>query len=194
MNVKMIKIERKLDDFFRVDKAYLQYEKFNGDYSETVFRFNLDRREAAAVLIYLEDKDRLLLIRQFRYADYTKGLGGWIDEIVAGVMEEGETPLQCARRETIEETGYEIDRFEHIASAYSSPGITTEFMHLYLGLAHNSDLKHRGGGLDEEHEDIQLLEISREEAMKRLRNKRIRDAKTILALQYFLLNHPSSAK
>ncbi len=194
MNVKMIKVERKLDDFFRVDKAYLQYEKFNGDFSETVFRFNLDRNEAAAVLIYLEDKDRLLLIKQFRYADYVKGRGGWIEEIVAGVMEENETPLQCARRETIEETGYEIDRFEHIASAYSTPGITTELMHLFLGIARSDDLKHQGGGLDEEHEDIQILEISREEALERLRSKRIRDAKTILALQYFLLNHPSSAK
>ncbi len=194
MNVKMIKTERLLDDFFCVDKAYLQYEKFNGEFSETVFRFNLDRNEAAAVLIYLEDKDRLLLIRQFRYADYAKGAGGWIEEIVAGVMEENETPLQCARRETIEETGYEIDRFEHIASAYSTPGITTEFMHLFLGIARSGDLKHQGGGLDEEHEDIQLLEISREEALERLQEKNIRDAKTILALQYFLLNHPSSAK
>ena len=194
MKVKMIKIERKLDDFFCVDKAYLQYEKFNGEFSKTVFRFNLDRREAAAVLIYLEEKDRLLLIRQFRYADYAKGHGGWIEEIVAGVMEENETALQCARRETIEETGYEIDRFEHIASAYSTPGITTEFMHLYLGFARNSDLKHRGGGLDEEHEDIQLIEISRETALKRLQSKSIRDAKTILALQYFLLNYPSAAK
>lgn len=190
MNVKIIKTERKLNDFFVVDKAYLQYEKFNGQFSETVFRFNLNRNEAAAVLIYLEDKDRLLLIRQFRYADYAKGAGGWIEEIVAGVMEENETPLQCARRETIEETGYEINRFEHIASAYSTPGITTEFMHLYLGIGQSSDLKHRGGGLDEEHEDIQLFEISREEARERLKNKKIRDAKTILALQYFLLNHP----
>lgn len=193
MDVKIHKNERVLSGFFDVDVATLQYEKFDGTFSQSVIRYNLERPEAVAVLIYLQDKDKLLLIRQFRYADYARRTRGWIDEIVAGVIDKGETPLACARRETIEETGYEIHNYEHIASVYSTPGITTELVHIYLGLANSTDLKHTGGGLDEEHEDIKLIELTRQEAWDRLKNKTFIDAKTILSLQYFFLNNMAAS-
>lgn len=189
MKVQVIKKERPLDSFFKVDVATLKHEKFDGSWSEEIIRYNLTRPEAVAVLIYLEDKDKLLLIRQFRYADFQRKESGWIDEIVAGVMEENEDPLECARRETIEETGYEINNFEPIASVYSSPGITTEFVHIYFAKATSKDLKHAGGGLDTEHEDIKVVELSREEAAEYIKNGKIQDAKTIVAIQYFLLHY-----
>ena len=191
MKVKIKNTERLLNGFFEVDLATLQHEKFDGTWSETVKRFNLTRNDAVAVLIFLQDTNRLVLIRQFRYAAHIKGNEGWIDEIVAGVIESGETPLECAKRECIEETGYEISKFELIASAFSSPGITTELVHLYIGYANSWDKIHIGGGLAEEHEDIQLLEFSPEEVIYKLKNREFIDAKTILALQYFLNSvHP----
>jgi len=183
-----------LDDYFNVDVATLQYEKFDGKFSETVRRYNLNRPEAVAVLVYLTDVKRLLLIKQFRYADFVRRTKGWLLEIVAGVMDGNEAPLECAKRETIEETGYEIHNFEHIASVYSTPGITTEFVHIYLGTGTSADLKHEGGGLDDEHEDIQLIELTPKDTKRMLADKQIRDAKTILALQYFLSRDSSPAE
>ena len=190
MKVKILNRERLLDDFFKVDVATLQYEKFNGGWSEPVRRFNLERGEAVAVLIYLEDIDRFVIIRQFRYAAFQRGESGWIDEIVAGVIDPGEEPVESARRECIEETGYEIERFEHIATAFSSPGITTERVYIYIGYCTSEDKNYSGGGLDEEHEDIEIVELSREDACRKLLNKEFMDGKTILALQHFFMIHP----
>ncbi len=188
MKVKILKKQRLLSGFFDVDVATVQFEKFEGGFSAPVKRYNLLRGEAVAALIYLQDVKRLVLIRQFRYADYVHRGQGWIEEIVAGVIDEGESPIECVKRETIEETGYEIEDFRHIASVYSTPGITTERIHIYLGLANSSDLKHSGGGLDVEHEDIQILEWAVDEARQKLMRGELEDAKTILALQYFFLH------
>lgn len=188
MDVKILSKERILDDFFQVDSARLQFEKFSGGWSTPVRRLNLERGEAVAVLIYLEDVDKIVLIRQFRYAAFLAGSDGWIDEIVAGVQDE-QDPLACAKRECIEESGYEISRFRLIASVFSTPGITTERIHIYLGICQSADKKYPGGGLDEEHEDIQIMELATEEVRKRLENGAFNDCKTILALQYFFLNY-----
>lgn len=187
MEVKILQQERLLSGFFNVDVATVRYEKFSGGMSAPVKRYNLNRGEAVAALIYLQDVQRLVLIRQFRYADFVHGGSGWIDEIAAGVVDEGESPLECVKRETIEETGYEVNDFRLISSVYSTPGITSERIHIYLGVANSNDLKHKGGGLDTEHEDIKLLEWSPEEARHRLIQGQLVDAKTILALQYFFL-------
>ncbi|MCD6376307.1 MAG: NUDIX hydrolase [Caldisericaceae bacterium] len=186
MKVNIIKKERLLNDFFIVDSAELRFEKFDGSWSPVVRRLNLSRGQAVAVLIYLKDKDSFVLIRQFRFAVYEDGQPGWIDEIVAGVVDE-ESPEACARRECLEEAGYELEELEHIATIYTSPGITTEKVHLYLGSTDSSKKTADGGGVESENEDIQIVEWSREEALQKLLNKEIEDGKTILALQYFFL-------
>ncbi len=194
MDVKIQKTERLLSGFFDVDKVTLQYERFNGSFSESVHRYNLLRGQAVAVLIFLEDTKELVLIRQFRYAVYKAGGEGWITEVVAGVMDAGESPEVCARRECLEESGFKLNRLEKIATVFSTPGITTEQIHIFLGISTSKDQLHAGGGLEEEHEDIQLLFLSIDEAFRMLKEQRFEDAKTILALQYFLLNHDTSAK
>jgi len=186
MKVNIIKKERLLNDFFIVDSAELRFEKFDGSWSPVVRRLNLSRGQAVAVLIYLKDKDSFVLIRQFRFAVFEDGQPGWIDEIVAGVVDE-ESPEACARRECLEEAGYELEELEHIATIYTSPGITTEKVHLYLGSTDSSKKTADGGGVESENEDIQIVEWSREEALQKLLNKEIEDGKTILALQYFFL-------
>jgi len=188
VQVKIASSKRVFDNYFQIDAVDLQFEQFSGGLSDQVRRFNIPRPEAAAVLIYLRDKKKFVLISQFRYGPYSAGQNGWVEEIVAGLLD-GEDPLECARRECIEESGYEIDEFEHIASVFSSPGITSEFVHLYVGFCNSTDKIHKGGGLDSEHEDIKIVELSREEALRRLREKRIRDGKTILALQHFFMTY-----
>lgn len=186
MKVNIIKKERLLNDFFIVDSAELRFEKFDGSWSPVVRRLNLNRGQAVAVLIYLKDKDSFVLIRQFRFAVFEDGQSGWIDEIVAGVVDE-ESPEACARRECLEEAGYELEELEHIATIYTSPGITTEKVHLYLGSTDSSKKTADGGGVESENEDIQIVEWSRKEALQKLLNKEIEDGKTILTLQYFFL-------
>jgi len=188
VQVKIASNKRVFDNYFQIDAVDLQFEKFSGGFSDQVRRFNIVRPEAAAVLIYLRDKEKFILISQFRYAPCSAGQDGWVEEIVAGLVD-GEDPVECARRECIEESGYEIDEFVHIASVFSSPGITSEFVHLYVGFCNSTDKTHKGGGLDSEHEDIKIIELSKQEARQRLQEKKIIDGKTILALQHFFLKY-----
>ena len=188
MKVKILEKKKILDNFFRIDDVRLQFERFDGEWSNPVHRYNLDRGEAAGALIYLTDKQSFVFVRQFRYAVFSKEKEGWIDEIVAGVMEGNDTPLSCIRRECIEEAGYQIDRFHPMGWFYVSPGITNERIHLFIGLCTRQCKKFSGGGLREEDEDLQLIEIPREEAAQKLKEGYFKDGKTLLALQFFFLN------
>jgi len=186
MQVKILESKRVLDDYFQVDDVTLQHEKFSGSLTEPVRRLNLERGEAVAVLIYLRDKDTFIIVRQFRYAAYISSDSGWIDEIVAGVLDEDD-PAACAKRECIEETGYEINEFHKIGYVYPTPGITSERIHVFIGYGSSTDKKFKGGGLDTEHEDIQILEIPKATAYKKAALGEFKDAKTILAIQNFQL-------
>lgn len=186
MEVKILEKKRVLDCFFQVDEVIVQHEKFSGSLSKPVRRLNLERGEAVAILIYLQDRDSFSLVRQFRYAAYVSSNTGWIDEIVAGILED-DNPLECAKRECIEETGYEINKFDKIGFLYSTPGITSERIHLFIGYCNSHDKKHKGGGLDTEHEDIKVIEIPKDEAYKKVAKGEFKDGKTILAIQHFQL-------
>jgi len=186
VQVKILESKRLLDDYFQVDAVTLRHEKFDGSWTEPVRRLNLERGEAVAVLIYLQDKDTFVLVRQFRYGVFASGEAGWIDEIVAGVVEDSD-PLECARRECIEEAGYVIQDFRPVGRIYSSPGITTERIHCFIGYCNSTDKHYSGGGRDDEHEDILIIELLKEEARRKLLNGEFRDGKTILALQHFFI-------
>ncbi|MEJ2544537.1 MAG: NUDIX domain-containing protein [Calditrichaceae bacterium] len=186
MKVKILKSKRVLDDFFQVDDVILQHEKFSGSLSEPMRRLNLERGEAVAVLIYLQDRESFILVRQFRFAVHVSSDSGWIDEIVAGVLED-DNPLECAKRECIEETGYEINKFDKIGYIYATPGITSERIHLYIGYCNSWDKKYEGGGLDTEHEDIKIIELPKAQAYTKAAQGEFKDGKTILTIQHFQL-------
>lgn len=186
MEVKILEKKRVLDGFFQVDEIVVQHEKFSGSLSKPVRRLNLERGEAVAILIYVQDRNSFILVRQFRYAAYVSSNTGWIDEIVAGILED-DNPLACAKRECIEETGYEINKFDKIGFLYSTPGITSERIHLFIGYCNSYDKKHKGGGLDTEHEDIKIIEILKDDAYKKAAKGEFKDGKTILAIQHFQL-------
>jgi ADP-ribose pyrophosphatase len=185
MKVKIVKENREYDGFFKIDKAVLQYEKFNGNMSQEITRLNFERGDSVAILLYDEEKDSVVLINQFRYPAYVNEGPGWILEIVAGIMEDGQDAVSIARKELLEEAGYEVGDLKFISKFYVSPGGTSERIHLYLGLAHRK--VGSGGGLTSEHEDIQVMEISLDEAMRMVETGEICDAKTIIALQWLKL-------
>jgi nudix-type nucleoside diphosphatase (YffH/AdpP family) len=188
--MKKVEIESQrylVQDVFRVEEAYLRFEKFDGTMSDTIRRLNFDRGDSVAVLVYNLDTKKLLLIEQFRYPTYHKG-PGWIIETIAGIVDEGEPPEETARREAHEETGLNVEKVELIASFYPSPGGCSEQIYLYYVEISGEKAKyHKVGGLLAENENIRTLELSVEEVLEGIRKGEIRDAKTIMGI-YWLEN------
>jgi nudix-type nucleoside diphosphatase (YffH/AdpP family) len=108
---------------------------------------------------------------------------GMMIEACAGLLEEDD-PAECIRREAIEETGYEVREVRKVYETYMSPGSVTEILHLFIGEYLPEMKKGDGGGLESEHENIEVLELPFQRAMEMVENGDIRDAKTILLLQY----------
>ncbi len=193
MKVEILERNRLLDDFFKIDVVKLKFKKFSGKWSNTVRRLNFERGESVGVLIYVRDKDVFVLVRQFRFSVYEAGEEGWLDEIAAGILDDP-SPLTCAKRECIEETGYEISDFDEVGSIFVTPGASTERIHLFIGYCNSEDKKYIGGGLEEENEDLLIIELPRREAYQKLLNGEFNDGKTIIALQQFFLRNPELIK
>jgi ADP-ribose pyrophosphatase len=177
--VDLLERELEYDGFFKIERAVIRYERYDGSMSEPITRYCFERGDSVGVLLYNPGADSVVLVEQFRYPAYVRGGPGWILEIVAGVKED-EDSVKVAKTEAIEEAGYEIERLERLTSFYLSPGGSSERMDLYLGYV--SKRISQGGGLREEGEDIKVVEIPFEEALEMLEDGRICDAKTIVAL------------
>lgn len=145
-----------------------------------------DRGNGAVILLYNRNQKTILLTRQFRLPTFVNGNpDGMMIEACAGLLDE-DNPEDCIRRETEEETGYRIDHVEKIYEAYMSPGSVTEILHFFVG-EYSSDQKvNEGGGID--HENIEVLELKFDQAFEMMSTGEIRDAKTIMLLQYARLN------
>lgn len=168
-----------LNGFFKVEEVELSFEKFDGTMSPAISRFNLERGDAVAAILFNAKRRRVILVKQFRYASLAKGTG-WMTEIVAGLPDADEAPEESVRREVLEETGYETEKLERIFTFYVSPGITSERIHLFYAETGNPAAK--GGGLEEENEDIQVLELPLDEALRQVETGEISDGKTIIGL------------
>ena len=184
---------------FRVIEADLRYRRFDGRMSKSIKRINFERGDAVGVLLYDAEQDAVVLVRQFRYPVYVRlspearaGAGAqeaWILEIVAGVVEAGQTAPEVGRRELLEETGYVIQGSLHfIATIYPSPGGTSERIHIYWGEVRVQERTHTGGGLEAEGEDTQVFTVPFKAAMDMVAGGEIVDAKTIIALQHLALH------
>lgn len=143
--------------------------------------------DVAAVLPYDANRRTALLVRQFRPVVLFAGAGdGMQTEVVAGLIDKGETPETTARREAMEETGVRLDALEPVATAFATPGISTERLNLYLAPYGEADRVGRGGGAAGEHEDIEVLELPLAEIAAMLSRGDLPDMKTValvLALQ-----------
>lgn len=193
MKEPLVEIKEKhtlLNNFFRVIQARLRYRKYDGTMSDEVTRLVFERGNSAAALLYNTETEKLLLVQQFRYPVYTDNYpqGAWLNEIIAGKIDPGETPREAISREILEETGYQVRSLDLISSFYTSPGGSSEKIFFFYGQVISSDKIEDTTGVAKEHEDIKLLEISYTDAMKMLHDHPgTYDAKTLIALQWFEL-------
>lgn len=192
--VKIIDKKRVLDHFFKVDEARLQHTLFSGQMSEELTRLCLDRGDSVAALVYDTDHKMLLLIEQFRYPAYEKG-PGWLVEVPAGMIDEGETPERAMIRELKEECGHAIaiQDLHFIGKFYPSPGGSSERIFLYYATISGQTRFSAGGGCIEEGEDIRKIAVGVDEVMQQLERNEIVDAKTIIALQWYRHRAPHSS-
>lgn len=143
-----------------------------------------ERKNSATVLLYNSSAGTVILTRQFRLPTYLNGnAGGMMTECCAGVMDEDDA-ADCIRREITEETGYRVPDVEKIMEAYMTPASVTEMIHFFIA-AYDSSMKvNEGGGLASEQEYIEVLELPFTEAYALIANGTVKDAKTIILLQY----------
>jgi len=173
---------------FEVVEAKLRHEKFDGTMTDEMTRLNLERGDAVAAIVHNPDDDTILLIEQFRYPTYHKTGNGWIYELPAGIVEEGEDPDYTMEREIEEETGYSVSALHHLYTFFLSPGGSSERIYLYYGRLDPKKKITEGGGLDNEQEYIRTTTMPVSQALKKLRAREFYDAKTILALQWLDMN------
>ncbi len=153
-------------------------------------RETYDRGNGAAVLPYDATRGTVLLTRQFRYPVYVNGHpDGMLVEAAAGLLD-ADDPVTAVRRESLEELGVELGPLTHVLDAYMSPGSVTERLHCYAAPYRPADRTGRGGGLAEDGEDIEVLELPFAEALAMTRDGRIADGKTVLLLQWAALDGP----
>lgn len=155
----------------------------------TMAREVLNSADAAAVLPYDPETRKVILVRQFRApVMHVEGESDLL-EAVAGLLDEDE-PEACARREAMEEAGLRLRNLERVVTAWSTPGITTERLHLFLAPYTSADRVDEGGGLADEHEDIEVLEIGLDELMGMLQQGAVTDMKTLVLIQALQLRRP----
>lgn len=155
----------------------------NGNWKTQVREF-YDRGNAATILLYNTEKATIILTRQFRIPTYVNGNPtGLLIEVCAGMLEK-DSPEECVKRESIEETGYHVKNLKKIFELYMSAGGLTELLFFFTGTYSEEDRVSKGGGLANENEEIEVMEISFEKAYEMIANGEIKDAKTVILLQY----------
>jgi nudix-type nucleoside diphosphatase (YffH/AdpP family) len=172
------------------NKALVIREGEISDGSDTFSKLGVDREDAAAVFILNTDTNKVVLTRQFRYPLTFKSKEN-ILEIVAGKIDENEEPLAAAIREAEEETGYKINigKIQLLFSCFATPGYSAERFFIYYATVTNADKISKGGGKEDQHEHIEIVEMDKDEFDKQIRNGTVQDAKTYLAGLKLLLNN-----
>jgi len=171
------------NDHYKIKKAKVTYDTFNGK-QITAKRLAFERGDSVAILIFEKETKSVLLTNQFRYPS-CKNNNGWLLEIPAGSIEGNEEPEECVTREVMEEVGYKINNPKLISTFYTSPGASTERIYLFFTEVSQNDKTGKGCGSEGENEDIQLVKIPVSEIASKI--LKLKDAKTILALQWYLL-------
>ncbi|NNB07012.1 NUDIX domain-containing protein [Pseudomonas fragi] len=185
--VEIVKRENGYQGFYKLDRVHLRHELFAGGMSREISREVFVRHDAVCVLPYDPQRDEVVLIEQFRVGALGKTETPWLIELVAGLIDKAEVPEEVAHREGEEEAGLTFSSLWPITRYFPSPGGSTEFVHLYLGRCSSEGV---GGlhGLEEEAEDIRVTVWAYEDALQALRDGRISNAASIIALQWLALN------
>jgi len=181
--IKIQKTEILSDNWYTLNKVTYDYQNKNGDW-ETHSREAYDRGNGATILLYNKEKSTVVLTRQFRLPTYVNGNeSGMLIEACAGLLDK-DNAEDCIKKETEEETGYRLSNVTKIFESYMSPGSVTEILYFFVAEYDNSMKVSEGGGLEEEQENIEVLELNFGKALEMINTGEIRDGKTIMLLQY----------
>jgi len=181
------KTELLSDNWYILNKVTFDYQKPDNSII-TQQREVYDRGNGAAILLYNTTNKTIILTRQFRIPTYLNGnKSGMMIEVCAGLLDQDE-PEQCIIRETEEETGYRISKVKKIMETYMSPGAITEILYLFVGEYDASMKVSEGGGLEHEQENIEVIEMPFDQAYTMIETGELKDAKTIMLLQYAKIN------
>jgi len=186
--VKILEAETLSNNKYLLKKYTYEFEKKDGS-SEVQTREVYDRGNGATVLLYNKEQRTVILTRQFRFPSFVNGNpDGMLIEACAGLLDD-DNPEDCVKREAEEETGFKIDKVRKIFEAYMSPGSVTEIVYFFVA-EYSKDMKiNEGGGMAHEQEDIEVLEISFDDAVRMMATGEIKDGKTIMLLQYARLHN-----
>jgi len=184
--IRIQQVEILSDDWGLLKKTTFDYLRRDGTWQRQT-RETYDRGNGATILLYDRERRTVLLIRQFRLPTLGNGLDdGLLVETPAGLLDQA-APEARIKVEVEEETGYRLDNVQHLFDAFMSPGSVTELLHFFAGEYRADQRIAEGGGLQEEGEDIELLELPFDEALAMARDGRLVDGKTIMLLQYAAL-------
>jgi GDP-mannose pyrophosphatase NudK len=181
--VKITETKILSDNWYILKKVTFDYLKNNGNW-QSQSRETYDRGNGAAILLFNKATKNVILVKQFRVPTYLNGnTDGQLIEVCAGLLD-NQQPEACIINEVAEETGYIIKKATKVFEAYSSPGAVTEILHYFIAEYSQNDKITEGGGLEHEEEDIEVMEIPFKKALKMMETGEIKDAKTMLLLQY----------
>jgi nudix-type nucleoside diphosphatase (YffH/AdpP family) len=186
--VKNINKEILSDNWYLLEKVTYDIELNNGNW-ETQTREVYDRGNGATILLYNRSKNTVILTRQFRLPTYlNENQTGFLIEACAGLLDQDSAEDRIIK-ETEEETGYQVKEIHKIFEAYMSPGSVTEILHFFIA-EYSEDMKiSSGGGVREEQENIEVLELSFQTAIEMIKTGKIKDAKTIMLLQHLKIEN-----
>ena len=185
--IRNIRKELLSDNWYTLQKITFEFLRDDGRW-ETQVREAYDRGNGAVILLYNPEKGSVVLTRQFRMPTYLNGnADGMMIEACAGILETGDAE-ETIRKEVEEETGYRVREVRKVFESYMSPGSVTEILHFFIGRYDSGMKVGAGGGAEDETENIEVLEMPFEEAVRRMEAGDIRDAKTIMLLQWAQLH------
>jgi GDP-mannose pyrophosphatase NudK len=185
--VNIVSEEILSDNWYTLRKFTFDYQLANGQW-ERQSREAYDRGNGATILLYNKEQQTVILTQQFRLPTYVNGnTTGMLIEACAGLLDK-DNAENCIKRETEEETGYKIKSVKKIFEAYMSPGSVTEILYFFVA-EYSAEMKvSEGGGHEEEQENIEVIEIPFTKALRMVDSGEIKDAKTIMLLQYAQIN------
>ncbi len=188
LEVKNLRTEVLFEKWAKLKRVHYEYSTGNGKW-EAQTREVYDRGNGAVILLYNKEQHTVILTKQFRLPTYLNGnKSGMLIEACAGLLDD-ESPEEGIKRETKEETGYKIDKVKKIFESYMSPGSVTEILYFFVAEYSNDMKVNDGGGVAHEHENIEVMEIKFRDAVNMIEVGEIKDAKTIMLLQYLQIQN-----
>jgi GDP-mannose pyrophosphatase NudK len=186
--IRNLETEILSDNWYVLRKVTYEFLGNDGKWQKLT-REAYDRGNGATILLYNKDSKSVILTRQFRMPSYLNGNEeGYLIECCAGLLDKHNAE-DCIRKETEEETGYKISHVQKVFEAYMSPGSVTEILYFFVA-EYSKEMKiSDGGGADDEHENIEVMELPFVKALDMIKTGEIKDGKTIMLLQYAQINN-----